>query len=59
MRFKMFKEMGIENRFEGFSNSRSKGNRMIVGGIRAVTFLWSRMNSGGAKTNKPGQLFTL
>ena len=44
MRFKMFKKMGIENRFEDFSNSRSKGNRTIVGGIRAVTFLWSRMN---------------
>ena len=44
MRFKMFKKMRIENRFEDFSNSRSKGNRTIVGGIRAVTFLWSRMN---------------
>ena len=40
----MFKKMGIKNRLEDISNSRSKGNRMIVGGIRVVTFLWSRMN---------------
>ena len=44
MRFKMLKNMVIENRFEDFSDSRSKSNRTIIGGIRAVTFLWSRMN---------------
>lgn len=44
VKFKMFHEMSIENRFENFRDSRSQSNRTIVGGIRVVTLLMNRLN---------------
>ena len=37
----MFDEVGVKQRFENFSNSRSESNRVIVG---VVTLLRNRLN---------------
>ena len=44
VRFKMFDEVGIKQSFENLGNSRSESNRVIVGGVRAVTLLRNRLN---------------
>ena len=43
-RFEMFDEVGVKQSFENFSNSQSESNRVIVGGVGAVTFLRNRLN---------------
>ena len=40
---KMMKEVRVKYRFENFRYRRSKGNRSVVGGIRAFTLLRNRM----------------
>ena len=40
----MFDEVGVKQRFENLSNSRSESNRAIVGGVGAVTLLRNRLN---------------
>ncbi|MEO1419323.1 MAG: hypothetical protein AAFW00_28990 [Bacteroidota bacterium] len=44
--FKVFEKMKIKKKLEDFRDSRSKGYRRIVGGIRMVTLLRNRLNQG-------------
>ena len=44
VRFEMFDEVGVKQSFEYLSNSRSESNRVIVGGVGAVTLLRYRLN---------------
>ena len=44
VRFEMFDEVEVKHSFENLSNSRSENNRVIVGGVGAVTLLRYRLN---------------
>ena len=44
VRFEMFDEVGVKQSFENLSNSQSESNRLIVGGVGAVTLLRYRLN---------------
>ena len=46
MGFKVFEKMRITKKLEDFVDSKNKGYRTIVEGIRMVTFLRNRLNQG-------------
>ena len=44
VRFEMFYEVGVKQSFENLSNSQSESNRVIIGGVGAITLLRNRLN---------------
>ena len=52
VRFEMFDEVGVKQIFEHFSKSWNDTNRVIVGGVGAVTFLKNRVKKVHASKEK-------